>query len=65
VEFIFGSAFHGIATPDSLKGRVVLLGLEYPLYRLFIIAIGVTIAVALVLVIDHTLIGATLRGRCR
>jgi branched-chain amino acid transport system permease protein len=62
VEFIFGSAFHGIATPASLKGRVALLGIEYPLYRLFIIAIGVTIAVALVLVIDHTLIGATLRA---
>jgi branched-chain amino acid transport system permease protein len=44
VEYIYGSAFHSIATPDVLKGRLALLGVEYPLYRLFIIAVGITIA---------------------
>jgi branched-chain amino acid transport system permease protein len=62
VEYIYGSAFHSIATPDFLKGRVALLGIQYPLYRLFIIAVGVAIALALVLVIDRTLVGATLRA---
>ena len=62
VEYIFGSAFHSIATPEILKGGVALLGIEYPLYRLFVIAVGIAIALALVLVIDRTLIGATLRA---
>jgi branched-chain amino acid transport system permease protein len=62
VEYIFGSAFHSIAMPEILKGRVALLGIEYPLYRLFIIAVGIVTAVALVLVIDRTLVGATLRA---
>src|SRR5258708_13512614 len=62
VEYIYGSAFHSIATPDLLKGRIALLGVEYPLYRLFIIAVGIAIALALVLVIDRTLVGATLRA---
>ncbi|MDE5444358.1 branched-chain amino acid ABC transporter permease [Bradyrhizobium sp. CSA207] len=62
VEYIYGSAFHSIGTPDLLKGRVALLGIEFPLYRLFIIAVGIAIAAALVLVIDRTLVGATLRA---
>ena len=62
VEYIYGSAFHSIVTPDLLKGRVALLGIEYPIYRLFITAVGIAIAIALVLVIDRTLIGATLRA---
>lgn len=62
VEWIYGSSFYSIATPDVLKGRIVMLGVEYPLYRLFIIATGVAVAVALVLLIDRTLIGAVLRA---
>src|SRR5258708_5744442 len=62
VEYVYGSAFHSIATPDVLKGRIALLGIEYPLYRLFIIAVGIAIALALVLAIDRTLVGATLRA---
>ncbi|MGM4923022.1 branched-chain amino acid ABC transporter permease [Tardiphaga sp. 804_B3_N1_9] len=62
VEYIYGSAFHSIVTPDFLKDRVTLLGIEYPLYRLFIIAVGIAVAIALVLVIDRTLVGATLRA---
>ena len=62
VEYIYGSAFHSIVPPDFLKGRVALLGVEYPLYRLFIIFVGVVVAITLELIIDRTLIGATLRA---
>ena len=62
VEYIYGSAFHSIVPPDFLKGRVALLGIEYPLYRLFIIFVGVVVAITLELIIDRTLIGATLRA---
>src|SRR5258708_23105830 len=44
VEYIYGSAFYSITPPDILKGRVALLGVQYPLYRLFIIGVGLTVA---------------------
>jgi branched-chain amino acid transport system permease protein len=62
VEYIYGSAFYSITPPDILKGRVALLGVQYPLYRLFIIGVGITVAVTLVLIIDRTLVGAMLRA---
>lgn len=62
VEYVYGSAFYSIATPERLKGRVAMLGIEYPVYRLFVIAVGLAIAAALILIIDRTIIGATLRA---
>src|SRR6266852_7033273 len=62
VEYLYGSSFYSSATPDLLKGRIALLGIEYPAYRLFIIAAGISVAAGLSLVIDRTLIGATLRA---
>lgn len=62
VEYLFGSSFYSIATPPVLSGRVSLLGVEYPVYRLFIIVVGLLVAGGLSLVINRTLIGATLRA---
>lgn len=62
VEYIYGSAFYSIPAPDILKGRIALLGIEYPLYRLFIIAVGLAVAATLALLVDRTLVGATLRA---
>jgi branched-chain amino acid transport system permease protein len=62
IELFYGSAFYSIAMPPSLSGHVSFLGLSYPAYRLFIIVAGLLVAAALSLVIDQTLIGATLRA---
>ena len=62
VEYIYGSAFYSIPAPEILKGRIALLGIEYPLYRLFIIAVGLAVAAALSLLVDRTLVGAILRA---
>jgi branched-chain amino acid transport system permease protein len=62
VEYIFGSSFFSIPTPGILSGRVALLGIEYPVYRLFVISVGLGVAAALSLIIERTLIGATLRA---
>ncbi|WP_027582424.1 branched-chain amino acid ABC transporter permease [Bradyrhizobium sp. Ai1a-2] len=62
VEWLYGSAFHAIPTPALLSGHVSLLGLSYPAYRLFIIGIGLAVAVGLNFIFDRTLIGATLRA---
>lgn len=62
VELFYGSAFYSIAIPASLSGHVSLFGLSYPAYRLFIIVAGLAVAAALLLMVDRTLIGATLRA---
>src|ERR1700688_2669479 len=62
VEWLFGSAFLSIPTPVALSGHVNLLGISYPVYRLFIIGVGLAVAVGLTFVFDRTLLGATLRA---
>ena len=62
VEYFFGSNFYGIPSPAILSGTVALFGIDYPVYRLFVIGIGVSVALLLSFVIDRTLIGATLRA---
>jgi branched-chain amino acid transport system permease protein len=62
VEWLFGSAFLSIPTPAALAGHANLLGISYPVYRLFIIGVGLTVAVGLTFVFDRTLLGATLRA---
>lgn len=62
VEYFFGSDFLTIALPASLSGRVPLFGIEYPVYRFFIIGAGLLVAGVLVVVVDKTLLGATLRA---
>lgn len=62
VEYIYGSAFYSIDLPAVLKGRVAILGTEYPIYRLFVISVGLVVAATLILFIDRTLVGAVLRA---
>jgi branched-chain amino acid transport system permease protein len=62
VEFVYGPAFNNLPMPQTLRGHVSLLEFSYPAYRLFIIVAGLLVAGTLWLVIDCTLIGATLRA---
>jgi branched-chain amino acid transport system permease protein len=62
VEWLFGSSFLSIPTPPALAGHANLLGISYPVYRLFIIGVGLAVAVGLTFVFDRTLLGATLRA---
>ncbi len=62
IEWVFGPAFFSIATPSALSGHVDVLGSQYPLYRLFMVAAGLGIAFALWLLIERTLVGAILRA---
>jgi len=61
-ELIFGKDYMSIALPDWLSGSVSLFGIAYPLYRLFIIAVGLLIAGGLWLLLDKTIIGAAVRA---
>ncbi|WP_045740310.1 ABC transporter permease [Actinoplanes rectilineatus] len=62
----FNAAFGGsplpAEPPSALSGSVDLFGYGYPLYRLAFIAVAALIAVALHLVLRHTLTGARLRA---
>ncbi|NSY38139.1 branched-chain amino acid ABC transporter permease [Leisingera sp. ANG59] len=51
-----------IDVPALLSGRVELLGIEYPAYRLFIIVLGLAIFAALAFVLGRTQIGAMIRA---
>ncbi|MFD0859895.1 branched-chain amino acid ABC transporter permease [Roseovarius aquimarinus] len=61
-RIIWGDLALGIQLPPILSGRVSLGALEYPLYRVFIIALGIAIFVALSLVLSRTQIGAMIRA---
>ena len=59
---IFGSNMKALPMPQFLNGLVSIGYRDYPTYRLFLIALGLVMAVALWLVIDRTLYGARLRA---
>jgi len=62
LELVFGVDFYRIAVPESLQGHISLFDTEYPVYRFFVIALGVAVAIALWLLIDRTLLGAAVRS---
>lgn len=62
VRIVWGDIALGMAQPSILEGPAELFGLAYPAYRLFIIAVGVVIMLALGLVLTRTQIGAMVRA---
>jgi len=62
-RFLFGSFPLYIDTPDLLSGPIALPGgIQYPIYRLFIIAMGLLIAGGLFWFIARTRIGIQIRA---
>lgn len=61
-RIVWGDLALGLEVPELLAGRVALLGVEYPAYRLFIIALGLAIFAALAFVLSRTQIGAMIRA---
>lgn len=62
VRIGWGDIALGLPTPDLLRGPVAVLGVSYPAYRLFIIALGAAIMIALSLVLARSQIGAMIRA---
>ncbi|NPC59147.1 branched-chain amino acid ABC transporter permease [Caenimonas soli] len=62
IEWFFGPSFVSIATPPALSGHVAVFGNQYPIYRLFMIAAGLGVALVLWLLVERTLVGAILRA---
>jgi branched-subunit amino acid ABC-type transport system permease component len=62
VEIVWGTNELVLQPPDILSGQVQILGNTYPVYRLFVIGVGVAIALALWTVERRTRIGAIIRA---
>lgn len=62
-RWIFGSQPLWLNIPPVLTGSVSLFGgLSYPLYRIFIIFVGIVVSIALYLLISRTRIGMQIRA---
>ncbi|HKZ06009.1 MAG TPA: branched-chain amino acid ABC transporter permease [Methylomirabilota bacterium] len=62
VKGIWGGRIRSIPTPDVFASSVNLWGAVIPSYRLFVIAFGLAMAVALWLLIERTRLGAIIRA---
>jgi branched-chain amino acid transport system permease protein len=62
VKIAWGSSELVLQPPEVFAGPVDVLGNTYPVYRLFVIAIGVLVALALWLVERRTRLGAIIRA---
>ncbi len=59
---LWGREVRSLAVPPGLDGSVTLIGGVYPVYRLFVIAFGVALAVAMSVVYRRTRIGMLIRA---
>lgn len=62
VKWIWGPQIRALPTPEALRGAVVLLGIPYPAYRLFVVLVGAIVALALWLFLEKSRLGAILRA---
>jgi branched-chain amino acid transport system permease protein len=60
--YFFGTVQQPIATPPYLRGSISVMGVTFGLYRLFLVATGLMIALVLVLTLEYTRFGATVRA---
>jgi branched-chain amino acid transport system permease protein len=58
----FGDDVHAVDPPPGLDGGVLVFGEAYPVYRLALIGSGAVLAVLVHLVVERTLLGATVRA---
>lgn len=61
-RLFWGDLALAIEVPELLAGRVTILGIDYPSYRLFIIGLGLCVFAALAFVLGRTQIGAMIRA---
>jgi branched-chain amino acid transport system permease protein len=62
VRLVWGDNTQSIVTPSLLVGGIEIFGENYPIYRLFIIGLGLATAVLLYIGLERTRLGATVRA---
>lgn len=59
---LFGGDTFSVPIPELLKGPLEVFGISYPRYRLFVLLMGILVLVMLVLLMNHTRLGALIRA---
>jgi branched-chain amino acid transport system permease protein len=59
---IWGGDPHTLPVPGAFDGRVSILGLSYPTFRLVVVGLGAAVAIGLWLLLERTRIGAIVRA---
>jgi branched-subunit amino acid ABC-type transport system permease component len=62
VKIVWGAEYRSVSAPDLLKGSISMLGSSFPRYNLFLIFIGLLVAIALWLFVNKTKIGKISRA---
>ena len=60
--YAFGPAQQPVKLPGALEGQLEILGLELSRYKLFLVAVGIAITLALVFGLERTRFGARIRA---
>ena len=60
--YVWGPAFKPVEVPAWLGGRAAVLGLELERYRLFLLAVGALLTLAIFLGLERTRLGAMVRA---
>ena len=59
---IWGGDPHTLPLPDAINGRVSILGINYPSFRLVVVALAGVVAISLWLLLERSRIGAIVRA---
>jgi branched-chain amino acid transport system permease protein len=59
---IWGGDSFTVPVAEALRGGTRVLGVFYPIYRLFVLATGIVVFVSLWLLLNHTRLGALIRA---
>ncbi len=62
VRTIWGKNYISVAAPEALAGSVTIFGSQFPVYRLFVIAVAVTVALGLAIWLRSTRVGLYVRA---
>ncbi len=62
ISAVFGNDVHTVSPPDILSGSPQIAGFTYPVYRLVVVLVGLTLALVVYLVVERTRLGALARA---
>jgi branched-chain amino acid transport system permease protein len=60
--YVFGTVLQPAVTPTWLRGSVVYFGINFGVYRLFLVAVGLAVTLVLVLTLEYTRFGQQVRA---
>jgi len=61
-KMIWGTGYHSVKVPWPFQGSVAMFGLSFPIYNLFLIAMGPLVFIALRTLINKTNLGRNIRA---